>query len=99
MTMPDSMPNTAPQSAGSAIITLTMRIRAHYLNTRTQQNRYPVRFTGELEQPFEWVLLYRYEGQPAEAEDVWWRLPKDKRPQTLPEELGIAPVNILLLYE
>ena len=73
--------------------------RAHYLHPRTEQNRYPVTFAGELEQPFEWVLLYRYAGQREDTEPVWWRLPKDKRPQTFPEALGIAPVNILLLYE
>ena len=73
--------------------------RAHYLNTRTQTNCYPVTYAGELEQPFEWVLLYRYATQSADSEPLWWRLPKDKRPQVFPEQLGIAPVNILLLYE
>ena len=73
--------------------------RAHYLNPRAEQNRYPVHFAGELEQPFEWVLLYRYEGQGEDTEPLWWRLPKDRRPQAFPETLGIAPVNLLLLYE
>lgn len=73
--------------------------RAHYLHPRTDTNRFPVQFAGEMEQPFEWVLLYRYEGQSEDAEPLWWRLPKDKRPQTFPETLGIAPVNLLLLYE
>ncbi|MCR4908821.1 MAG: ATP-binding cassette domain-containing protein [Lachnospiraceae bacterium] len=73
--------------------------RAHYLNTRTNENRFPVLFESELEEPFEWVLLFRYEGQSPESSPIWWRLPKDKRPQVFPKELGIAPANILLLYE
>ena len=73
--------------------------RAHYLHPRTESNRYPVHFAGAMEQPFEWVLLYRYEGQPEDTEPLWWRMPKDKRPQSFPETLGIAPVNLLLLYE
>lgn len=73
--------------------------RAHYLNARTAENRFPVRFEGEMEEPFEWILLFRYAGQSADSRPIWWRLPKDKRPQTFPEQLGIAPVNVLPLYE
>ena len=73
--------------------------RAHYLNTRASVNRFPVVYAGEMEEPFEWILLFRYEGQSADTMPVWWRLPKDKRPQAFPERLGIAPANILLLYE
>lgn len=73
--------------------------RAHYLNARTATNRFPIVYAGELEEPFEWVLLFRYEGQSPDSPPIWWRLPKDKRPQVFPEQLGIAPVNILLLYQ
>ena len=73
--------------------------RAHYLNPRTAQNCFPVTYVGELEEPFEWVLLYRYDGQPSDSAPLWWRLPKDKRPQVFPQQLGIAPVNVLLLYQ
>ncbi len=73
--------------------------RAHYLNPRAAQNSFPVTFVGEMEEPFEWIVLYRYEGQDSASAPLWWRLPKDKRPQAFPEKLGIASVNILLLYE
>lgn len=73
-------------------------IRAHYFNSRAAQNRFPVRQVGEMEEPFEWILLFRYEGQSDDSVPLWWRLPKDKRLQSFPQELGIAPVNILLLY-
>ncbi len=72
--------------------------RAHYLNPRTGTNSFPVIFAGEMEEPFEVILLFHYEGQDQKSPPIWWRLPKDKRPQVFPERLGIAPANILLLY-
>ena len=74
-------------------------IRAHYFNTKTAQNRYPVEYLGEMEEPFEWIVEFRYKGQRPGTPPVWWRIPKDRRPQTFPRELGAAPVNVLLLYE
>ena len=74
-------------------------IRAHYFNTKTVQNRYPVEYLGEMEEPFEWIVEFRYKGQRPGTPPVWWRIPKDRRPQTFPRELGAAPVNVLLLYE
>ena len=74
-------------------------IRAHYFNTQTQQNRYPVRYVEEMEEPFEVILQFRYAGQSPDSPPVWWRLSKEKRPRDFPEALGIAPANILLLYE
>jgi len=74
-------------------------IRAHYFNTQTKQNRYPVRYVEEMEEPFEVILQFRYEGQTPDSPPVWWRLSKEKRPGEFPDELGIAPANILLLYE
>ena len=74
-------------------------IRAHYFNSRATQNRYPVRFTGEMEEPFEVILQFRYEGQDPAAPDLWWRIPKDRRPQALPEAFGVAPANVLPLYD
>ena len=73
--------------------------RAHYLNVRTSQNSFPVVYAGEMEEPFEWILLFRYEGQDPSSPPIWWRLPKDKKPQSFPERLGIAPANILPLYQ
>ncbi len=73
--------------------------RAHYLNARTSENCYTVLYEGEMEEPFEWILLFRYEGQSTDSDPIWWRLPKDRRPQAFPGQLGIAPANILLLYE
>ena len=74
-------------------------IRAHYFSPDARQNRFPVRFVEEMEEPFEFILQFRYKGQKEDSPPVWWRLPKDKRPQTFPAELGVAAANILLLYD
>ncbi len=73
--------------------------RAHYLNPRTAENLFPVTYVDEMEEPFESIILFRYAGQSEDVPPVWWRIPKDKRPQTFPDKLGLAPVNVLLLYE
>lgn len=74
-------------------------IRAHYFNPNTAQNRFPVRFTNEMEEPFESILQFRYENQQEKSPDIWWRIPKEKKRNQAPAELGIAPVNILPLYQ
>jgi len=73
-------------------------IRAHYFSAKTAQNRYPVRRIGEVEEPFEWIVQFRYQSQKKDEKDIWWRLPKDHRPQLMPMELGVSPANVLLLY-
>ena len=72
-------------------------IRAHYFNPTTPHNQAPVVFCKEMEEPFETILLFRYEHQQEGTPDIWWRIPKDKKPAAFPESLGIAPANILLL--
>ena len=73
-------------------------IRAHYFNPTTPANRCEVEYCDDMEEPFEWIIEFRFKSAKAEAPSVWWRVTKDKRPQTFPTELGIAPANILLLY-
>ena len=73
-------------------------IRAHYFSAKAQQNRYPIVYAGEMEEPFEWIVQFRYAGQQPDSPPVWWRMPKDRRMVEMPGEVGIAPVNILLLY-
>ena len=74
-------------------------IRAHYFNAKTAQNRYPIQYLGEMEEPFEWIVEFRYRDQSPDAPPLWWRVPKDRRPVEFPAEFGVAPVNVLLLYE
>ncbi len=74
-------------------------IRAHYYNTKTPANRQRVRFVSSLEEPFEVIIEFRYQDQGDDTPSVWWRLPKGERPKSFPQELGIAPANIMLLYD
>ena len=74
-------------------------IRAHYFNAKTGINRYPVRYVSEMEEPFEWIVQFRFEGQSDDAPALWWRVPKDRRPAEFPQAFGVAPANILLLYD
>ena len=73
-------------------------LRAHYFNPKARENSFPVTFVNEREDPFELRLLFRYENQKQGTPDIWWRMPKDRRPDGIPKELGIAPTNVLLLY-
>ena len=73
-------------------------LRAHYFHPRAAANRFAVRLDSELEEPFEWILLFRYEGQDNASPALWWRMPKDKKPSAMPEALGIALENVLLLH-
>ena len=74
-------------------------IRAHYFNSSTAHNRFPVVYVEEMEEPFETIIQFRYAGQDQTSPSVWWRIPKDKRPAQFPAELGVSPANVLLLYE
>ena len=74
-------------------------LRAHYFHPNAPQNRHPVVFAEEMEEPFETILQFRFAEQDPDSPPVWWRLAKDKRPQSFPAGLGISPANVLLLYD
>ncbi len=74
-------------------------IRAHYFNPKTKMNMLPVEFVEEIEEPFEWILKFRYKGMKDDVSPVWWRLSKERRPKQFPAALGISEVNIMLLYD
>ena len=74
-------------------------IRAHAFSPAAQQNRFPVRFVGEMEEPFETIVQFRCAAQCDGSPPVWWRMPKDRKPAQFPQELGVDPANVLLLYE
>lgn len=74
-------------------------VRAHYFNARSAQNRFPVEYLSEMEEPFEWIVEFRYRGQREGTSSIWWRVPKDRRTERFPEAFGVAPANVLLLYK
>jgi len=73
-------------------------IRAHYFDPEIRQNRFPVRFTGGMEGPFDFCLQFRYENQQDKAQDVLWLHPKEKKSAGVPAMLGVEPENVLPLY-
>lgn len=76
-------------------------IRAHYFSPNTKQNSHPVKLLGKIEEPFEDIIRFRYTEQPEGSPDLWWRLPKQFRPQNVSEDyaLGTSSANVLLLCE
>ncbi|MDR1541744.1 MAG: ATP-binding cassette domain-containing protein [Clostridiales bacterium] len=73
-------------------------IRAHYFGAKATKNRFPVFMTDEMEEPFEWIIRFRFQNQKKNSPDVWWRLSKDRRLQQMPDMLGVSPSNVMLLY-
>ena len=73
-------------------------IRAHYFNQNSRLNSNEIVIEGLFEEPFETTVLFRFRNQDAQSPSVWWRLPKDRVPREHELSIGIAPVNILLLY-
>lgn len=54
--------------------------------------------TEEIEQPFEWIVKFRYVHQTDGTPDIWWRFAKPERPAVLPAQLSVRGEDILLLY-
>ena len=73
-------------------------IRAHHFYSDKEENSYPVRITEVVEQPFEWVAKFRYEGQDQESEPVWWRISKNEPFDPETDHLGVCGRDILPLY-
>jgi len=73
-------------------------IRAHYFDPEIRKNRFPVRFTGGMEEPFEFSLQFRYENQQDTTQEILWQFPKEKKWADIPAMLGVEPENVLPLY-
>lgn len=76
-------------------------IRAHYFSPSCRQNNYPVKLLGSIEEPFEDIIRFRWKNQLPDTPDLWWRIPKQFRPQGVSADyaLGAAPANVLLLRD
>lgn len=74
-------------------------IRAHSFRSEEEQNAASVQWIGEMEEPFEWIMEFRFVHQSAETAAVWRRFSKSSSTEKYPNRLGVAPENILLLYE
>lgn len=74
-------------------------IRAHSFRPEEEQNAAAVQWIGEMEEPFEWITEFRFVSQLAGTPAVWRRFSKNSSTEKCPSRLGVAPENILLLYQ
>ena len=74
-------------------------IRAHDFHPDTEENCFPVRILRETEEPFEWISEFCYEHQADGSPPVWRRYSREFRTNEPPKQLGVAPADVLLLYE
>lgn len=74
-------------------------IRAHYFNLSSGANVNEIVYVGEMEDPFESIIEFRFFNQKEDTNPIWWRVPKDRKPQQFPSQIGVAPVNVLTLYK
>ena len=72
-------------------------LRAHCFVPGGTINAFPVRWDQNLEELFDWSILFRFQEQSQDSPAVWWRVPKSDFPNKLPTSLGIPPEEILLL--
>lgn len=75
-------------------------IRAHYFSPDTEENSQPIQIVDCIEEPFAYIVKFRYEKQDKSSEPVWWRVYKN-RVAECPDarRLGIGADDILLLYD
>ena len=73
-------------------------IRGHNFSGDLTVNAQDVIIEEEIEQPFEWIVKFRYARQNPSVPALWWRFAKSERPERLPHVLGVEGKNILLLY-
>lgn len=73
-------------------------VRGHSFQHHVAENAYAVHVVEEIEQPFEWIVKFRYENQQDHTASIWWRFSKAHRPTSFEGQLGVQPKDILLLY-
>lgn len=75
-------------------------IRAHYFSPDISQNSYPVDIIDVIEEPFAYIIKFRYKNQTPDSPPIWRRTAKG-RGETVPQTecLGVEPKDILLLYD
>lgn len=73
-------------------------IGAHSFHAEEERNRNPIRILRQMEDPFEWVIEFRFAQQTEDSQPLWWRFPKSNGLRDV-EELSVSPEDILLLTE
>lgn len=73
-------------------------VRAHHFGPGIEPNRHDVLIVSEMGRPFDRTFAFRFVGRPHESEPLWWTTPKGEG-MASPSALGVAPEDVLLLYE
>ncbi len=73
-------------------------VRAHHFSGEETANRFPIRVTGMQESPFAWQVYFRYPSQCESSESQLHYMPKSGTACDMPDALGVAPQDVLLLY-
>ena len=73
-------------------------IRAHYFNAKSAQNR-AVEYLREMEEPFEWIVEFRWRTQKPGTAPLWWRVPMTDAPPAFRKPLALRPPTCWLLYQ
>ena len=74
-------------------------IRAHVFRPEETRNAANVRWVGEMEEPFDWIGEFRFADQSEQSPALWRRFSKETGAVRHPKRLGVAPEQVLLLYE
>lgn len=73
-------------------------IRAHSFGMNKTENQGKICIRERVEEPFEWIVKFTYEGARKDAKDIWWRVSKENYEEQV-MSLGVSPKDIMLLYE
>lgn len=88
---------TTDQAVGDDLCAIG--IRAHAFLPEVRENSNGVVFVDAVEEPFEWIIKFCYEGAKEDSEPVWWRVSKEGYDGKMPDVLGVLAKNIMLLYQ
>jgi molybdate transport system ATP-binding protein len=72
----------------------------HRENSDNCENTFPINILEEIEEPFEWMIRFRFREQSEGSKAVWWREAKGFRTTAdVTGNICVAPKDVLLLYE
>ena len=76
-------------------------IRAHSFRPDCEENLAAIEIVEIVEEPFEWIVKFRYEGAQPESQPIWWRVSKTlyKDGEHFPKYLGVEGADIMLLND
>ncbi|MDO4295153.1 MAG: ABC transporter ATP-binding protein, partial [bacterium] len=90
---------TLPYEIPEALCAVGIRAHAFSIQPTAGPSCHPisVHFCGEMEEPFEWILQFRIQGQDKDTPPIWWRFAKETYPKELPKTLYFQSSDLLLL--